>query len=696
MGDLKCGAIDCPNQAFFHCINCTDDLCEDHKKSTHVTKKSQTHKWVRISDKSGASEIICGVATSYKLENRLGSRGYAEFFRITPLYGGPDLVIKHFHTPPERKQQEIEQMVRDEIVKMRKQQECPHKNIIRLVDVIDHPSGIPELILDLYHMSLHSFLVHHTDIQGRPILAPCHLIGLLHALEYLHSIGFVHGDIQSNNVLLRLDQSGIRDIVWCNFNVPIRWQDLQGSALTSRFRAPEIDPHNPSYNKFTDAYSFGAMMYEMCSPDHLPPDCMRWTFPSLEETVYTDALKDLIAQTLISNPNKRISIPKMQDKIVQVDSKMKYPSMVKIRDVESVGSAIIDTKQKNFFARLLSFEPKRDQHDAISFQVMPCQQDGCTSPSLYHIFEIAGKVTSMRMELLCSNRTQDASVSFRIFHGPNVIAHDGPHALIPKRNASYDLEESFFRRAQIGDFIEISFTCGKNLDIRHCRGAFRGDPKCIVHAHCRRHPFDICLKRNTSVPFLFSLGSTFFSCVVPYLSIGDMARLQVSTLMRDWIQERGWHSRLQAYRIEHSIVHPETEPCPKCSLQHYSAIFWDENLRSSPSIIIQNSMVHLPIDGPQNITQTPTIRGYTRRKIQMHNPMWEIAVIPIGIKLQHLRVAYQCASYSISTTSTSPAHVDLRSLYEYFKPPMITITVDQHILRYSVISKSKKLITDPV
>lgn len=83
------------------------------------------------------------------------------------------------------------------------------------------------------------------------------------ALAYLHSEGYVHRDVKSENVLVT--ETG--ECKLCDFGLACREQDaLPGRSGSHRWMAPEVCRAEP-YGKPADIFSFGVLMTELLTGD---------------------------------------------------------------------------------------------------------------------------------------------------------------------------------------------------------------------------------------------------------------------------------------------------------------------------------------------------------------------------------------------------------------------------------------------
>ena len=141
---------------------------------------------------------------------------------------------------------------------------CRHPNLMQFIAATDE--GIPLIVTELMHTSLRKIL-QQGQLHSNQIIPI--LLGVACGLNYLHKtapIPILHRDISSANVLLNPlpnDQwhAKLSDFGSANF---MRVSNTVGAGNPS-YAAPEAlrpsGPHTPAM----DVFSFGVLMYEMCS-----------------------------------------------------------------------------------------------------------------------------------------------------------------------------------------------------------------------------------------------------------------------------------------------------------------------------------------------------------------------------------------------------------------------------------------------
>ncbi|KAF9550485.1 hypothetical protein EC957_000159 [Mortierella hygrophila] len=89
---------------------------------------------------------------------------------------------------------------------------------------------------------------------------------IAHGLSYIHSLGIIHCDVKSPNVLLTKNL----EVKLCDFGSARTAADKQGSLGTEGWMAPEFLEDATTYSPESDIYALGIVMWEMASSGKSP------------------------------------------------------------------------------------------------------------------------------------------------------------------------------------------------------------------------------------------------------------------------------------------------------------------------------------------------------------------------------------------------------------------------------------------
>ncbi|KAI8091453.1 kinase-like domain-containing protein [Gilbertella persicaria] len=140
--------------------------------------------------------------------------------------------------------------------------EMDHKNIVRLVDMIQRDATI-YLVFDYSEVDLRRYM----DKARRPGLTANHIKSFMHqlllGLHYCHSHRILHRDLKPQNLLIdKYGRLTIADLGLSRaFGVPMRTYTHQ--VITLWYRAPEILLGSRHYSTAVDMWSVGCIMAEM-------------------------------------------------------------------------------------------------------------------------------------------------------------------------------------------------------------------------------------------------------------------------------------------------------------------------------------------------------------------------------------------------------------------------------------------------
>jgi p21-activated kinase 1 len=190
---------------------------------------------------------------TYKSTKEIGEGGFGKVYKGIQRNGGQEVAIKVMNLVVERNGASyIPPFLYREIENMRK---LPHENIVQYMDsylvkreiwlVMEYIDGI-----DLRNASL------ACDMYSSEIDAVFY--NVLKALDYIHSMGLMHKDVKSENILL----SKQGEVKLADFGLSQRMSDNMINGLSTPFiMAPDL-AKGGAYNSKVDIWALGIMLYE--------------------------------------------------------------------------------------------------------------------------------------------------------------------------------------------------------------------------------------------------------------------------------------------------------------------------------------------------------------------------------------------------------------------------------------------------
>lgn len=141
------------------------------------------------------------------------------------------------------------------------------------------------------------------------------------ALKHIHTRRILHRDLKTQNIFLtsknevKIGDFGIARILQHTY-------DLVKTAIgTPYYLSPEICQEKP-YNQKSDIWSLGCILYEMLTLRHafdassmkgLVLKILRGVYPPIS-SVYSEDIRNLVAELLTKDPSKRPSVRQILDK----------------------------------------------------------------------------------------------------------------------------------------------------------------------------------------------------------------------------------------------------------------------------------------------------------------------------------------------------------------------------------------------
>lgn len=133
-----------------------------------------------------------------------------------------------------------------------------HPHIINFEGVIFKNSMSLLLVMELGHTSLEG-LLYTPDIKLHQEQKRQYCLGIALAVEYLHALNLLHRDIKPSNVLLT--NSGL--VKLADFGFAVNQNQINGTAGTTRYLAPEILCDGKSNSVQTDLWALGITFLEI-------------------------------------------------------------------------------------------------------------------------------------------------------------------------------------------------------------------------------------------------------------------------------------------------------------------------------------------------------------------------------------------------------------------------------------------------
>ncbi|KAI3864137.1 hypothetical protein MKW98_031729 [Papaver atlanticum] len=141
-----------------------------------------------------------------------------------------------------------------------------HPNVVKLEGLVliqEEPLCF-YLVFEYVEHSLADLVITH-QIKFTESQVKCYMHQLLLGLEYCHSRGVVHGNINGFNLLI--SNKGILKIAGFGKAAPINFPNRNESGMVSEavpvlYRAPEFSSYHPAYSSAADLWSVGCILAE--------------------------------------------------------------------------------------------------------------------------------------------------------------------------------------------------------------------------------------------------------------------------------------------------------------------------------------------------------------------------------------------------------------------------------------------------
>ena len=193
-------------------------------------------------------------------QRNIGDGGYGRVVQAT--FRGEEVAAKRLHN-----QIISEYNIRRFVREMQVSSNCHHPNLLRFLGATLEGDHDPIILTELMETNLHD-VIRRRELKDHQLNQV--LQNIAGAVNYLHCLSpepIIHRDISSSNVLLRGPVkfkwiAKLSDFGSANF----LWHTTMQSAAPGNptYAAPEVlNPHE--HSEKMDVYSFGVLMFEMCS-----------------------------------------------------------------------------------------------------------------------------------------------------------------------------------------------------------------------------------------------------------------------------------------------------------------------------------------------------------------------------------------------------------------------------------------------
>lgn len=201
------------------------------------------------------------VGDRYHILDSLGQGAMADVHLATDKRDGHKVAIKWL-VRSRRSDRTFREKLRQEAELLA---QVKHPNVVKLYEHGESSDGLPYLVLEaLEGETLHEYIARHGAMPAAAALPL--IIQLARALQAVHEVGLVHGDVKPQNIFLcgKLDQPSCVKLIDFGFSQPISEQSASDSDLvagTLQYMAPEqllcdaIDARS-------DIYSFGIVLFK--------------------------------------------------------------------------------------------------------------------------------------------------------------------------------------------------------------------------------------------------------------------------------------------------------------------------------------------------------------------------------------------------------------------------------------------------
>lgn len=199
-----------------------------------------------------------------------------------------------------------------------------HPNIARIFGLATTRRGRPAMVMDRLEYGTLRKLIREQELTLEEKAQVC--IDIISAISYLHSKRIVHRDLKPDNILVSVntsDTSKRYKVVVTDFGISKVLETINVVTTeknTPRFAAPELLIYGSPYNGSADIFSFGTVMYELFSGQHIFPggsslQIMKaisdGNMPSIPESI-PEPVRETISKCWSVDPNQRPALEELR------------------------------------------------------------------------------------------------------------------------------------------------------------------------------------------------------------------------------------------------------------------------------------------------------------------------------------------------------------------------------------------------
>ena len=230
----------------------------------------------------------------YTLVRPLGEGGVGVVWEATNPFGLP-VVLKMLQPALQGNPDIAERFQREGRI----QYTLKHPHIVRITDIVENESGLPALVVDfMAGRDLEERLYANGPLSIEDTIQVSAKV--LDALQLAHQHGFFHRDLKPSNVYLEDTDGGfeprLMDFGIAKIQAAAQLTRAQEFCGTPAYASPEQIASTKDVDHLTDIYSFGVLMWSMCT-GHEPYRDMNDDPYRVLAAVVREELADLPATT---------------------------------------------------------------------------------------------------------------------------------------------------------------------------------------------------------------------------------------------------------------------------------------------------------------------------------------------------------------------------------------------------------------